>query len=427
MSILVEIAQQADVSVEGVVRVLTREPVSEDVLERVLGVLDDLEPEQTRAVQRFALAALHDVLPRPLDPSTDAEAESEREAGAGDDAPAPLPALTTAAQSRPERPPPARAAPDAALVELSGVLSELAEAVRDLRRETDIERRERVDDLAVLIDLITTGWQGLDARLGRIERQLNRIDAGRKTSTAPPPARPTPALAAPVPAETEVAPAGEPTRRSRLPLTAALTLAGVLIGTFAVLQFLSGGPDVADLVSARGAVLRDRRDATAGTGAQRHDRRHDVRPPRRRRRPGRPGRRRRRTRVHRRPGSPRRRRRPSSARPSARRSRVRSHRRRSRRRRRHQPRTTTSGRHRRLQAHAQLGLGAGSDADYYSVEFTRGGQIFYRATPTEPRLTLPGSVVFRPGSYRWIVRAGFGAPAAKRLGNPVVNSGFTVS
>ena len=69
---------------------------------------------------------------------------------------------------------------DAALVQLSSVLGELAEAVRDLRRETDAERRERVDDLAVLIDLITTGWQGLDARLGRIERQVSRLESGRR-------------------------------------------------------------------------------------------------------------------------------------------------------------------------------------------------------------------------------------------------------
>src|SRR5829696_10527333 len=66
VSILVEIAEKAEVPVEGVIRVLTREPVSDAVLERVLAVLDDLNPEQTRAVQRFALAALHDVLPRPL-------------------------------------------------------------------------------------------------------------------------------------------------------------------------------------------------------------------------------------------------------------------------------------------------------------------------------------------------------------------------
>ena len=72
------------------------------------------------------------------------------------------------------------------------MLGELAEAVRDLRRETDAERRERVDDLAVLIDLITTGWQGLDARLGRIERQVSRLEAGRREPVVIAPARVVP-------------------------------------------------------------------------------------------------------------------------------------------------------------------------------------------------------------------------------------------
>ena len=186
MSILVEIAEKADVSVEGVVRVLTREPVSDAIKVRVLEVLDDLTPEQTRAVQRFALAALHDILERQ---------------GEADGPPAPDPgqlALPVAA-AEPELLP--SLAPDAALVQLSSVLGELAEAVRDLRRETDEERRERVDDLAVLIDLITTGWQGLDARLGRIERQVSRLESGRRETaiSAPAPVRVAPA-APPAPA-----------------------------------------------------------------------------------------------------------------------------------------------------------------------------------------------------------------------------------
>ena len=67
------------------------------------------------------------------------------------------------------------------------------------------------------------------------------------------------------------------------------------------------------------------------------------------------------------------------------------------------------------------------DATYYDVVFTRQGAAFYRGTPTVPRLTLPASVVFRPGAYRWVVRPGFGDRAAKNLGAPVVDSPFTVS
>ena len=47
--------------------------------------------------------------------------------------------------------------------------------VRRLERiEGDLlaERHARVDDLALLVDLIISGWKGVDDRLGRIERGL---------------------------------------------------------------------------------------------------------------------------------------------------------------------------------------------------------------------------------------------------------------
>ncbi len=55
------------------------------------------------------------------------------------------------------------------------------------------------------------------------------------------------------------------------------------------------------------------------------------------------------------------------------------------------------------------------------------GRSSTRGSPTEPRLTLPSSLVFRPGAYRWVVRPGFGVRTAKNLGPPVVDSPFTVS
>ena len=67
------------------------------------------------------------------------------------------------------------------------------------------------------------------------------------------------------------------------------------------------------------------------------------------------------------------------------------------------------------------------EADYYEVVFTRSGKLFHRASPTEPRLTLPATVVFRPGAYRWVVRPGFGERGARELGAPVVDSPFTVA
>jgi hypothetical protein len=50
-----------------------------------------------------------------------------------------------------------------------------ANAIRRLERlEGDLlaERHARVDDLALLIDLMTSGWKGVDERLARLERVL---------------------------------------------------------------------------------------------------------------------------------------------------------------------------------------------------------------------------------------------------------------
>jgi hypothetical protein len=50
-----------------------------------------------------------------------------------------------------------------------------AQAIRRLERmEGDLlaERYARVDDLAVLVDLVTSGWRSIEGRLGRIEATL---------------------------------------------------------------------------------------------------------------------------------------------------------------------------------------------------------------------------------------------------------------
>ena len=46
------------------------------------------------------------------------------------------------------------------------------------RLETDLlaERNARVDDLAILVDLISSGWRGVDEKLGQLAERLERID-----------------------------------------------------------------------------------------------------------------------------------------------------------------------------------------------------------------------------------------------------------
>ena len=425
VSLLVDIAERAHVSVEGVVRVLTREPVSDAIKERVLAVLDELDAEQTRVLQRFALAALHDVLPRPYEAPLRSPAEADWDPAAPEavrgllpPAPAPIPAPES--QQLPAAPPPETAH----LVQLSAVLEELASAVRDLRQETDTERRERVDDLAVLIELISTGWQGLDRRLGRLERQLGRLESGQRPQasthvpvsppvrTPPPPEVDTRETMDAPPAVPPTPPLAEPSakgERDRLPLAAALALVGVVVGTVAVLQLVSGDAETAGVFTAggNGALVETAEEeapttaaetsatttqaattATTTQAATTAPRQTTTRP---------------------RPTPP------TSTTTAVLGTEA------------EQPGTTTAPRASGFTPTRNWAWAPVADADYYAVQFLRDGASVYRSTTRVPRLTLPDSVEFRPGSYRWTVRPGFGSPSAARLGAPVVDSGFTVS
>ena len=63
------------------------------------------------------------------------------------------------------------------LAEVRGLM---AQAIRRLERlEGDLlaERHGRIDDLALLVDLIGSGWRGVDDRLSRIEKSLEAGDS----------------------------------------------------------------------------------------------------------------------------------------------------------------------------------------------------------------------------------------------------------
>jgi hypothetical protein len=68
------------------------------------------------------------------------------------------------------------------------VRSELAQ-IRDLREaceslvaQLERERRERIEDLELLTELVVTGWTGVDRRLGRLEKVIGRIDDAQRAS-----------------------------------------------------------------------------------------------------------------------------------------------------------------------------------------------------------------------------------------------------
>ena len=55
------------------------------------------------------------------------------------------------------------------LGEIKGLLNNAITRLERLEQELDAERNARLDDLTLLVDLISTGWKGVDRRLERIE------------------------------------------------------------------------------------------------------------------------------------------------------------------------------------------------------------------------------------------------------------------
>jgi hypothetical protein len=58
------------------------------------------------------------------------------------------------------------------LAEVRGLAGQTIRRLERLEGDTLAERNARVDDLALLVDLITSGWQSVDHRLGRLEKTL---------------------------------------------------------------------------------------------------------------------------------------------------------------------------------------------------------------------------------------------------------------
>ena len=62
------------------------------------------------------------------------------------------------------------------LAEVRGLQNQLIRRLERIETELSAERSARVDDLALLVDLVSSGWASVDERLGRIERHLGAAE-----------------------------------------------------------------------------------------------------------------------------------------------------------------------------------------------------------------------------------------------------------
>jgi hypothetical protein len=58
------------------------------------------------------------------------------------------------------------------LAEVRGLMNQVLRRLERLETDVRAERHARIDDLALLVDLITSGWKSVDTRLENFERHL---------------------------------------------------------------------------------------------------------------------------------------------------------------------------------------------------------------------------------------------------------------
>lgn len=196
MTTISEIARAADVSVESVLRVLNRDKVSSDIESRVIAAMDAYgygrlprsettaqpDPPTGKAAKAGARANTRAVSGEIVEESREPDFESNdairraREqllyavGGVVDELENP-----SSRSQGSDNLAGIRHITDRMMV-MEAMLDRLAREVEGMKRELGRGRNERLEDLTLLVDLITTSWRAVDRRLGRIDQKLERLE-----------------------------------------------------------------------------------------------------------------------------------------------------------------------------------------------------------------------------------------------------------
>src|SRR5918996_4676830 len=72
------------------------------------------------------------------------------------------------------------------IAEVRGLTAQVIRRLERLQGDVASERRARVEDLALVVDLISSGWRGVERRLDRLERVLDRVERALEDRPAAP-------------------------------------------------------------------------------------------------------------------------------------------------------------------------------------------------------------------------------------------------
>jgi hypothetical protein len=165
---VLELAAYADVSAENVLRVVHGEPVSEDIGRRVHDAIDALgPPPYPRQVE---------VLPA-IEPGTGTDELLERFRLTSAELEEALPEELESAVHEAFR---LEVRPVAQHVaELGALFEQMLVRIEEISTSIEDERRDRLHDVALLTELVTSGWRSVDRRLARLEGIAARLEAAR--------------------------------------------------------------------------------------------------------------------------------------------------------------------------------------------------------------------------------------------------------
>jgi hypothetical protein len=62
------------------------------------------------------------------------------------------------------------------LAEIRGLMNQVIRRLEHVETDLTSERHARVDDLALLVDLVSAGWQNVDARIAKLESLVARVE-----------------------------------------------------------------------------------------------------------------------------------------------------------------------------------------------------------------------------------------------------------
>ncbi|MGH3022542.1 MAG: hypothetical protein ACRDNI_02695 [Gaiellaceae bacterium] len=156
MATILELAAHAEVSAENVLRVVHGEPVNEEVERRVREAIAELgPPPYPRAPE--VLPAL---------PAAAFELGETLTEGVGS---------TVHEALRVEVQPVAQE-----VAELGRLFQRMLDRLETVGDDVERERSDRLEDVALLTELVTSGWRSVDRRLARLENVVARIEAGKK-------------------------------------------------------------------------------------------------------------------------------------------------------------------------------------------------------------------------------------------------------